>query len=397
MGLAKTLMMEQQEQGWRYSDYRICPRCLSDEYLRTRIQEQSGAERCSFCLKSDLGSAPFDDLMNLIASTAHQYFDRAVDTLGWDGEEKTYFGETFDTSEMILDRLDPFTDRIDVMDAVVDLFDDEEWCRTDVYHMDGAELYRLSWVQFCETVKHKVRFFFERIDSSDWMSEMVPVRQMMDTLGRIVSEADDLVTLLPQGTRVFRIRRHSSNGIQGTWKELGPPPDKFALSSRMSPAGISMFYGALEARTALAEMVMGDPANKGNLTGATWRNARDLRILDLAAVPEGVPSMFAMPRFQREGLLFLQTFVQNVREPVEHDGREHFDYVPTQVVTEFFRRGTTSEDLQDLDGMVYPSAQQNDGRSVVIFVSQDDLDPNSAAEKEAPLLSLDAKSIVRLR
>ena len=91
MGYAKTLMMEQQEQGWNYSDHRICPRCLCDEHLRTKIQESASDDECSFCLKSDMGSAPFDHLMKLVSSTAYQYFDRAVNTLPWDGEDKTVF------------------------------------------------------------------------------------------------------------------------------------------------------------------------------------------------------------------------------------------------------------------------------------------------------------------
>ena len=396
MGYAKTLMLEQQEQGWEFSDYRICSRCLCDEHLRTRIQEDAIDDQCSFCLSSDRGSAPLDELMRLVASTAHEYFDRAVETLAWDGEEKAYIGETFDTSEMIYDRLDPFTERDDIMDTVVGLFEDDLWCRPDVYHLDGAELYAVSWKQFCETVKHELRFFFGKKGSSDGISETIPVHQMMDTVGHIVLETEGLVSVLPAGTQIVRIRRHRATVAPTTWRDLGPPPEDVAPSNRMSPAGVSMFYAALDSDTARAEMEAGNPSIRDRLTRAVWKNTRDIGILDLTAVPESVPSMFSMPRSEREVLIFLQRFLEDVRMPVEHDGREHIDYVPTQIVTEFFRHGATDDDLQGLEGVVYPSAQHPGGRSIVIFVSKDDLDPGRGNGKEDPLLVLDPHSIVRL-
>ena len=396
MGYVKTLMLEQQEQGWEYSDYRICSRCLCDEHLRTKIQEQSSAEPCSFCMKSDHGSAPFDDLMGLLSSTAGQYFNRAVDRLPWDGEDQMYLGETLDTSEMILERLDPFSERDNVLDAVVRLFDDDEWCRTDVYHLEGVELYAVSWKRFCDTVRHRVRFFFGREHRDDWMSETIPVHKMMGTLGHIIVQTAGLVSILTQGTKVFRIRKHLAAHVPDTWRELGPPPDRVAPSNRMSPAGIAMFYAALEQETALAEMEVGSLSDEDRLTGATWRNTRDIRILDLTAIPGSVPSMFSLPRSQRDALLFLHKFVKDVRMPVEHDGREHIDYVPTQIVTEFFRHGTTSDDLQGLEGIVYPSAAAPGGRAAAIFVSQRELDPDRRAESGGPILSLDPESIVRI-
>ena len=396
VGYAKKRMMEQQDQGWRYSTHRICSRCLCDEYLRGKVQEIASEDQCSFCLKSDRGAAPFDGLMELIGSTVHQYFDRAVDTLPWDGEEKAYLGATFDTAEVILDHLGPFTERADVIESVLDLFDDDVWCKPDVYHLDGAELYGLSWKQFCKTVKHEVRFFFGQKDPDDWTSETIPVHQMMDTLGRIVLQTEGLISAIPKGTRIVRIRKHRATVAPTNWGDLGSPPKDKAPSNRMSPAGISMFYASLDERTARAEMEASGLSIRDRLTRAIWKNTRDIKILDLTAIPGSVPSMFAMPRSERELLIFLQEFLEDVRMPVEHDGREHIDYVPTQIVTEFFRHGTADDDLQGLEGIIYPSAQQPGGRSMVIFASRDDLDPSRGKGKKDPLLVLDPHSTVRL-
>ena len=41
-------------------------------------------------------------------------------------------------------------------------------------------------------------------------------------------------------------------------------------------------------------------------------------------------------RGQREGILFLEQFVETVSQPTPKDGREHVSYAPTQVMSEFF-------------------------------------------------------------
>ena len=70
----------------------------------------------------------------------------------------------------------------------------------------------------------------------------------------------------------------------------------------------------------------------------------------------------------------LRDFVQSITRPVVHDGREHTEYVPTQILTEYFRHRYRLHDGTQLDAIVYPSTQRRAGRSVVIFASQEDLD-----------------------
>ena len=63
-------------------------------------------------------------------------------------------------------------------------------------------------------------------------------------------------------------------------------------------------------------------------------------------------SIFAVSREERGGLLFLREFVKSITLPVVHDGREHIEYVPTQVLTEYFRQQVTTLDGSALDGIV---------------------------------------------
>jgi hypothetical protein len=208
-----------------------------------------------------------------------------------------------------------------------------------------------------------------------------------------------LVRTLPAATPFFRVRAHPRAEVCNNWQNLGSPPPEKSVTSRMSPAGISMFYAALDMATAKAEITISlPPKDVKVLTGAKWVSTRAFNVLDLAALPEP-PSFYARVRYDRERLLFLKKFVDSITEPVAHDGKEHIDYVPTQILTEYFRYRYRANDKSRLGGIIYPSAQRKHGRSIVIFASHGDLDPNHSASHDGmpPLLALDSSSVKRLR
>ena len=95
--------------------------------------------------------------------------------------------------------------------------------------------------------------------------------------------------------------------------------------------------------------------------------------------------------------MFLHKFVRAITLPVEHDGREHIEYVPTQVLTEYFRHRFLPNGASNIDGIVYPSTHRRNGRSIAIFASQKDLNPDQWDNKSSPMLVLDPQSIVRVK
>ncbi len=104
MGYSKHRLLEQEEQGWSYSDKAVCPRCVKDAHLKEIVRSAVGKARCDFCNGARTQrAAPFDVLMRAVAATFFEYYRRAVDHLGWDGEEKDYFGTTYDTWNLIHD------------------------------------------------------------------------------------------------------------------------------------------------------------------------------------------------------------------------------------------------------------------------------------------------------
>jgi hypothetical protein len=108
----------------------------------------------------------------------------------------------------------------------------------------------LGWDSFCDAVKHRRRYLFsqETFTSDD----RVPVSDMFDELGSLVIRRE-LVRELPQQTIIFRMRIRRRDEMPSDLGGLGPPPVYRTVANRMSPAGVSLFYGALEEDTARDE------------------------------------------------------------------------------------------------------------------------------------------------
>lgn len=403
MGYHKQRQIEEDDQGWRFSDKDICYRCITEPYLRALARNEPTEYGCSFCGRSSRkapNSVPFNNIMKVIADAVWQYYDHAGNCLGYDSREGGYQGSTYDSYDIVHEDLPTLSENERVVQEVIDCLGDQTWCNRRPYEITGVERYTMSWEGFCKTVKHRVRYFFSADDENeDEGLDIIPVPKMLDELRDII-DAAGLITALPTGTQFFRIRVHRPDEVCDTWRSLGSPPPEHAPSNRMSAAGISVFYAALDMATARAETTVNlTPTDSLVLTGATWTNTRPFHILDLTALPK-IPSMFAEIRYERDHLLFLREFVGSITEPVQHDGRVHIDYVPSQIVTEYFRHRYRIDKKTPLDGIIYPSARRKGGKSAVIFAGPTDLNPQPndwIVEEPTPMLTLCPDTVRRIR
>jgi hypothetical protein len=139
----------------------------------------------------------------------------------------------------------------------------------------------------------------------------------------------------------------------------------------MSAAGIPMFYGSDDPKTAVAEI---RESSSSLYAIAEFRAERDCRMLDLTNLP-AIPRFFELGnRDVREQMEFLHRLAEDISLPVEDRDSVHIEYVPTQVVTEYFRAVFT-DGSRKLDGIVYWSARRPGHRSLVIFATSDDIVP----------------------
>ena len=74
----------------------------------------------------------------------------------------------------------------------------------------------------------------------------------------------------------------------------------------------------------------------------------------------------------RPPLIFLYHFAADISKPIARDDRVHVEYVPTQVITEYFRTGF-SDTSAPIMGIRYPSSRHYGHSSIVLFATQEDL------------------------
>lgn len=216
-----------------------------------------------------------------------------------------------------------------------------------------------SWEQFCETIKHKRRFFFHSTGHDD-RDSYTPASLLSAIAG--MSSRLGLINQLPIGTRLWRARTDLARRARASAGDFGPPPVHLATqTNRMNPPGIPMLYLASNTTTALLET-----RSTASRVGR-WRVIRPLRILDLRRLP-GVPGLFGDgDRSDRLALKFLRSFAADIMAPVDRDDHAHIEYLPSQVITEFMR----DYDFEGgrIDGIAYGSTVHKGGWNVALFAS----------------------------
>ena len=141
----------------------------------------------------------------------------------------------------------------------------------------------------------------------------------------------------------------------------------------MSAAGIPLFYGAFDGDTVVREIWAGPTAGKELVSVGRFANTAPLAVIDLAALPE-IPSIFDEElRHLRPALWFLYEFSQHISAPVRAAApteREGIEYVPTQIVSEYFRTTFGTDYGQPVSGLLYRSAAHGGGVCCALFVSR---------------------------
>ena len=340
-----------------WTDTYVCFNCFDSEGLRNFVQANAEARKCDFCGASSRKTiaTSITDVATHIDGSIRAEYAEAADGVGWDSREGGWQGASvWDTDALLFDEIGldlPRDSGGDLRKALLDALPSTDWSQRDPYGYSDEEYLRYSWDSFCELVKFRNRFFFAD-DPGD--GELLDANGTLQKISDLCSE-HRLIMDLPIGTRLFRSRpvkgdlkaRARKNELK--IQELGPPPKECATqSNRMSPAGIVMFYAREHPLTALRETAR----KSGSFAIGQFETRRAVRILDLTRLPP-VPSLFDPSELAepRAPLIFLRQFTADVSKSVAHDERVHVDYVPTQVVTEYFRSVFKMPDGSRLSGI----------------------------------------------
>ncbi len=372
MGLVKSMQLEAEDRGWSVDDDKfVCADCVEDAYLKGVVQANRCHMTCSYCHRTgqeDI-AAPLEALMEPIADTLGYFFNEPSSAgVPWD--EGAYLVEPKSTEGALREVSLECDDGL--FDEICQAFYNDAWVEAADGHWASShehEILRDSWNSFVFAVKHETRFHFDRaaVSSSAGPQEFAP-RHVLSTIGTLVRNVG-LVLDIAEGQPLYRVR---VRGREDSWpvdaEQMGAPPLTMARAGRMNPAGIPYLYLALDEPTALAETVSVPPLT---VVVAKFKAAKAIKVIDLTRLPP-LPSVFdSSKRNEREGLLFLQAFVHSISKPVSKDGSEHIDYVPSQVVSEYFAQVFRTKPRGGaVDGIVYPSAVRPGGKNLVLFPTE---------------------------
>jgi RES domain-containing protein len=367
MGLAKAEWIKTQERGWSAPNTYVCPDCVEDSYLKGLARKMASAHTCSYCGRH---------AAQAIAAEAGVVIEAVYDTI------HTYYGEPTDAGVpyddgFIVPAIDivevlgelGFDGQPDFLQAVIDAeANGNDFVPVADGHWAGShphEVLTSAWRLFSDTIKHETRFHFANTSRSDLASPYEI--DVADVLPAVAGRLRPQMRILPVGTEVYRARvRHRGETWQPTADQMGPPPKSKASAGRMNPAGIPYLYAALDKTTARREIGVMQRTNKSVFT-AIFALTRPLLVLDLTELPP-LPSLFDIANKKlREQALIVRAFVDAISTPVIKDGREHIDYVPSQVICEYLAQVFEPGEGSKLGGLIYPSSVHDGGKNLVVF------------------------------
>jgi hypothetical protein len=359
VGLVKNLAMEIEERGYGEDDRFVCSNCIGCYDLENLVIENGLEEQCDFCASTAM-CVTLETLASDIMDGIRFEYQEAIQIMGQERGE--YIGaNTFDTYDL-LEKLDAEMElNVGVLDALKDIFTMKTWCEYDPYVLREHQELQFLWDEFCDAVKNETRYVFFRLPKHDEHGNESPYK----ILDHISNKAADMKMFIeiPKEHRFFRGRAHKKD-IQFTKpNELGSPPNAYAKAGRMSADGISVFYGAGSIGTAIREIYS---SAHPYASIAAFKNLRPLILLDLTkAIDLEFPSLFNKEqRSNRQSIIFLKKLCDELTRPF--DELERIEYIPTQIVAEYFRYIYKYKGKQ-IDGIKYPSSKDKDGVCYALF------------------------------
>ncbi len=337
----------------------VCQRCITDANLAAFIAQDGTAGVCDFCQRSGL-LVPVLDLFIHMSECLQPELVPAHSSDEYPPSDMDLDVDFLTPSE-ILERYDHPLGNERLIEVFVDSFNDT-WLPRHIMSDSFDEALRWSWEYFVDILKSSSRFVFLH-PASEFLRdrELAPI-EMLDQLGETIRNCDALIPY-PAGQPIFRARKHNRDVYLTTEQELGAPPGSVVGGQRMNPPGISFFYGAQDEETALAEVrgLDGEVA-----TVARWVTARESHIIDLARFKE-TPSIFDSENSRlRSEFKFVRQFSREIYKPLRSYDNPDVDYVPTQVIAEYFRYCLRSALGDPVAGLMYESAVMP-GRTNVVF------------------------------
>ena len=366
------------ESGERF----LCPYHFENTYLKDFIRNKGIDGSCTYCGRKGL-VIDFAEFVNFVGVKLSDYLED-IDAAGlpsakafYDDDDDEIPGfarrgyyiapadvEYYASNEEAMYDFGLISDLDELNDDLSSHLFLQDKIRRDPTSLLLSEELSFLWKQFCNLVKKQQRYTFFKsplFDKAAIESSTHGLFDILSELGNLVHLAEEI---LPSNTVIYRCRPANNTDVVSGFRDLTAPPASCAKSNRMSPAGISMFYGSFEKETPIKEIQHYSEAPLVYV--GKFRTTRPLLIINLCSVPD---ADFWMPSGWQE-YSFLNSFHQEISKPIRPDDVDDIEYVPSQVFTEYLRYLCKNSQGEYYDGIIYRSALTNN-KNVVLFYDQE--------------------------
>lgn len=366
----------------------ICNECLTDYFLINLVKTSNKKNDCSYCNRKQTLTIGLSKLLLLIDAAIPAEYDSYHEQEEANITAENYLGPFIKTKDL-LQRLN-FTQSSNLIRDISKLFKIKLWWNMLEFAGEPsseAENFFYSWKRFCWVTKHISRYFFidlhEEFEPCEEDTYFIPPINPITIIEYISATIKNLnlETILPKNTNIYRVI------FTNKYKDIefpGMPYPKYASNSRMSPLGIPMFYGALDIQTAIDETYN---ATQKKYVAAHFKTTKELNILDFS---EDIitPSIFDQENSTRYiECNFIKSFITDFCKPIKRDEKIHTEYIATQIVTEFLKYKYKTNNNKSLDGILYKSSRNKNGKALVLFIGNG-IDLMSLYDTEKDILKL---------
>ncbi|MHA7191950.1 RES family NAD+ phosphorylase [Arthrobacter sp. MDT2-16] len=361
MGGVKAYAQFIEDRGFDYLDGSLCLDHIKDRRLSIELEEEDDLDACRLCGETITRRTSLDSVLLVVMEAVNGLFTPTYnDPYEFDQHTTDQWGVV----EFVCDGVFDSTSD-DLMQLFADCIHEESWADNP----GSLEETVLGWDQFVDDVKSASRFVFladNRLSTSYGSPGQRSAGFLNSLLPYIENESLRLLTVLLAAFAFYRGRLVSRpNDPMHLAKDLGPAPASVATSNRMSPTGIPMFYASGSPITACRELAAHGSERYARI--GKFVSQRQLKVLDLTRLPK-LPSPFDAEKRNHHGIMaFFTRFAEAITAPLEPGSVEELEYVPTQVVTEFFRWVPENK----IDGIKLKSAQDSKATYVLFFSASD--------------------------
>lgn len=359
-----------------------CTNCFSESVIRNFIESKDTLGDCDYCKSKNIHIYDAQDVGEFIMEGVERHYEDAANQVAYESSEGGYQLSTFDILEILIWKEEIFGELLDDPNPLLDDLvsnDGTPYVRKDPYGPPSGKPDEIrNWENFCRIVKTQQRFTtFLSLGEKDRYDLDKP-ENLLFYLAE--SFMPSLISTLSPDTSIFRARIEERNRIFGHI-DLTSPPDEDSKNSRMSPAGISFFYGGMDPDTCIHEV---RPDVGENVVVGEFRTTRNLIVLDLSQEIEPPRSIFDPQyefSYEEYSKPFLVHFVNDISKPIRKTDNE-IEYVPTQVFTEFSKTVNLKDHFLYLDekgeesdvmlnGILFKSSIKKGGKNLVLFRGPD--------------------------